>query len=455
MAIDKKTTKLLQAVSELKETDYSQKPEVNRIYQRLVNGRHQFAEIFEKNTKAVMEISSLDLTMQYQTEKIMDISNNVASAAETIFGSASDSAGISGQANSQHEELANTIVDVSSSTKEVYKKLEDGQNELTNIRDLSDRTINVSRELQTDMDDLLGMIDHMSGLIASIDSISTQTNLLALNASIEASRAGEAGRGFSVVAGEIRALAEETQKLTASMVDFVEQIKNASQKSTESTTSTINSLNTMTDKIKNVWELNSENQKYVSKVNESMGSIATVSQEISSSMSRMEEQLRNSTDFMRQVGNDLKQAVQPVVSIEQTLDDAVKQMGSMTKDPFFHMKNQEFAKYIKNAITAHHTWLGNLEKMVQKHTVTPLQLDSSRCGFGHFYYAMTPQIPEIIPIWQDLEYKHKRFHKYGEEVIYALNNGQYSKAEQLCREAKTYSKDLISSLEQILKAVEE
>lgn len=66
MAIDKKTTKLLQAVSELKETDYSQKPEVNRIYQRLVNGRHQFAEIFEKNTKAVMEISSLDLTHGYK-----------------------------------------------------------------------------------------------------------------------------------------------------------------------------------------------------------------------------------------------------------------------------------------------------------------------------------------------------------------------------------------------------
>lgn len=454
MAIDKKTTKLLQAVSELTETDYSKKPEVNRIYQRLVNSRHQFAEIFEKNTKAVMEISSLDLTMQYQTDKIMDISNNVAKAAETIFGS-SGSSDMSGQASSQHEELANTIVDVSTSTREVYKKLEDGQNELTNIRDLSDQTIQVSQELQTDMDDLLSMIDHMSELIAGIDSISMQTNLLALNASIEASRAGEAGRGFSVVAGEIRGLAEETQKLTASMVDFVEQIKNASRKSTESTTSTIGSLNSMTDKIKNVWELNNENQKYVSKVNESIGSIATVSKEISSSMSQMEEQLRNSTHFMRQVGNDLKQAVQPVISIEQTLDDAVKQMGSMTKDPFFRMKNQEFAKYVQNAITAHHTWLSNLERMVQEHTVTPLQLDSSRCGFGHFYYAMTPQIPEIIPVWLALENKHKRFHKYGEEVIYALNNGQYSKAEQLCREAKTFSKDLISDLEQILHAVED
>ena len=448
MAVNKKTTRLLQAVSELKETDYSRKPELNSIYHRLAKNRQQFAEILEKNTKAVMEISSLDLTMQHQTEKIMDISLNVAKAADTIFGS-------SGQTNSQHEELAETIGDISVDTKEVYRKIETGQSELTTIRDLSEQTITISQELQKDMNDLLGMIDHMGEIIKGIDSISTQTNILALNASLEASKAGEAGKGFAVVAGEIRSLSEETQKLTGSMSSFVEQIKEASERSTQSTANTIDSLDTMTDKIRNVWEINNENQKHVSKINDSISSIAAVSEEISTSMSRMETQLKDSTDFMQQVGNDLKQAVQPVVSIEKTLDDTVKQMGSMTKDPFLHLKNQEFAKYVNNAITAHHTWLSNLEKMVSSHKITPLQLDSSKCGFGHFYYAMTPQIPEILPIWNELEYKHKRFHKYGGEVIYALNNGQYAHAEQICREAKTFSKDLISDLQQILQILEQ
>ncbi len=80
MAIGKKNTVLMKAVSELKEADYSGNPELNRIYRRLLGGRKQFAEIFEKNIKAVMQISSLDLTMHHQTEKILDISRNVEKA---------------------------------------------------------------------------------------------------------------------------------------------------------------------------------------------------------------------------------------------------------------------------------------------------------------------------------------------------------------------------------------
>ncbi|KAI4448446.1 hypothetical protein C823_002966 [Eubacterium plexicaudatum ASF492] len=64
-----KTTKLIKAVSDLKAEDYSKEPELNNIYERLVKARQEFAGVFEKNIKAVMEISSLDLTMQHQTEK--------------------------------------------------------------------------------------------------------------------------------------------------------------------------------------------------------------------------------------------------------------------------------------------------------------------------------------------------------------------------------------------------
>lgn len=444
-----KKTRLLRAVSELKAEDYSKEPELDDIYKRLTKARHEFAEIFEKNIKAVMQISSLDLTMQHQTEKIMSISRKVSKAADAIFGSATGNAMFSGSSNNQHEELAHAITHIASETTEVNEKIESCQSDLTDIRDLSAQTIDISRKMQKDMDNLSGIIGRINEVITGIESISLQTNLLALNASIEATRAGEAGRGFAVVADEIRALAGETQKLTGNMGNFVEEIEAASRKSVKSAASTIHALESMTDKIENVWVLNNENHKHVIKVNESISSIAAVSEEISSSMTEMENQLHDSTDFMQNVGQDLKQATQPVVDIEKTLDDTVKQMGVLSEDPFFHLENSEFAGHISNAITAHQAWLRNLKNMVKQRSVVPLQLDSTKCGFGHFYYAMTPRSPQIQQIWDGLGKKHERFHKFGGEAIQALKQNDFSKAEAVYNQAELYSRELIADLEKI------
>ena len=450
MALKTSKSALIKAISEMKEADYTRDPDLQDIYERLKSGRQQFGEIFEKNIKAVMQISSLDLTMQYQTEKIIDISRSVENATETIFGASADSAG--GRNNNQHEQLTNTIVNVSSDSNNVFEKIQEGQNELTTIRDLSRQTINISLELQNDMDKLLQVLEYISDVISGINAISLQTNLLSLNASIEAARAGEAGKGFAVVAEEIGTLAGETQKLTSDMEQFVETIKEASEKSVQSASNTVESLEAMSKKINYVWDLNRESQQSVSRVNDSIRSIAEVSEYISSSMNEMEHQLKTSTSFMNKVSSDLKKAVEPVVGIEKTLDDTVKQMGSLSQDAFYHLKNSEFAKYVRDAITAHRTWLNNLRNMVETHDVMPLQLDSTKCGFGHFYYSVKPRIPTILPVWEALEMKHRKFHQYGATIIEALNNGSHAEARQIYREAEEYSKGLIADLEQILHA---
>lgn len=445
MSVLNSKTKLLKAVGDLKETDYSKEPVLSDIYRRLSNGRQELAEVIDKNIRAVMQISSLDLTLQHETEKILDISRKVSDATDVIFGG-----GTGTGKNNPLEELTNTIIHASEDTEEVYKKIEAGQKELTIIKELSGKTIEVSRAMQSDMEELFDVITRMNDVIGGINSISLQTNLLALNASIEAARAGEAGRGFAVVAEEIRALAEETQKLTNSMGEFVSGIQSASQKSSVSAASTIEALGTMTEKIGNVWGINSENQQSVSQVNESISSLAAVSEEISSTMAEMEHQLKESTTFMRDVGNELKMATKPVVDIEKTLDDAVKQLGSMANDAFYHMTNAEFAKYVSSAISAHKAWIANLKRMVSEKEVIPLQLNAAKCGFGHFYYAMTPKMPEIRSIWEGLGEKHKKLHGFGSDAIQALYEEDYVKAEQIGREAEEYSKELISDMEKML-----
>ena len=464
MAFGKKRQELVMAVSRLQAADFSKEPELGEIYRRVSNGRVGFIDVFERDLNAVMAISSLDLALNHHVERMLGISSDVANATEVIFEAAGESAAVAGQVNEQHEDLTNTIIRASEETEEVYKKIEAGQEELTNIKELSSQTIEVSKEMQKDMDELFDVINHMNDVIAGINSISGQTNLLALNASIEAARAGEAGRGFAVVADEIRELAEETQKLTGNMGGFVEGIRNASQKSTKSATSTIEALGEMTEKISTVWEINDQNQQHVSRVNESISSLAAVSEELSSSMAELEtqaanieercDQLKDNASYMREVSNQLKEVTEPIRDIEKTLDEVAKMMGSMTDDPFFRMDGVTFAKYLGNAITAHQNWLSNLKRMVDERTVLPLQLDASKCGFGHFYNALLPKNQEVRPIWDAMNGKHRKFHGYGSDVIKALMSEDYGRAEQICREAEQYSRELISDLEKMKRILE-
>lgn len=459
MAFIKKQSDIIDSLAELKEADYSKNPKVGDIYKRLINGRKQFENVMDKNITAVMQISSLDLTLEQYTDDLMDISNEVADSTEVISKAAEESSLVASQVNSQHEDLTRTIIQAAEDTGEVHKKIESGQDELSAIKDLSTNTINNSKEMQKDMDALLEIINHMNEVISGINSISSQTNLLALNASIEAARAGEAGRGFAVVAEEIRQLAEETQKLTANMGQFVDKIKEASQKSATSVTTTIEQLGIVTEKIGNVWVINNENQQHVSNVNDSISSLAAVSEEISSSMVELENQtmsikeqcsqLNDSTKHLRKVSKKMKEATQPVIEIEKLLDQSGKQLGDMTDDPFFRMEYSEFAKYIDKAISAHQVWLANLKKMVDTHSIRPIQLDASKCGFGHFYYSMTPKTPELRDIWVKLEAKHKKFHECGKYVKDAILKEDYDTAQKRYREAEDISRDLLAEFKKM------
>ncbi len=336
---------LLEALAGLRPADYTKKPELGAIYARLVNGRKEFAKVYEKDKEAVEQLGSLDQDLAQHIKTLEALSSHVAAASEKIYDATSETTSVAERVSQQHEELTNTIISASEETSDVYKKIDEGQNELNNIRELSNQTIEMSKAMQKDMDQLSDVILHMNEVIEGINSISSQTNLLALNASIEAARAGEAGKGFAVVADEIRKLAEETQKLTGDMGQFVEGIRGASEKSVTSAKDTITALGSMTEKIENVWKLNEQNQQNVSQINDSISSLAAVSEEISSSMTEMEneagnikeqcETLKDDSAKMSDVTDALADVARPVPVIKNTLEDAAQIMDGMSKDVFY------------------------------------------------------------------------------------------------------------------------
>lgn len=457
-----KKQNLLLSMSELEEADYGAKSvELEQMYHRLIAGRTQFEEVLANILDSLMQISSLDLSLNHYSEILRKVSDSVSDATELIHSASNEAESIAKMVSVQHEELTNTIIDISEESSAVYQRIDEGQQELTDTKKLSDSTISASKEMQQDMNQLSEIISQMNNVIAGINAISSQTNLLALNASIEAARAGEAGKGFAVVADEIRQLADETQKLTASMGRSVADILNASAKSVESVDNTIESLETVTQKISHVWELNEDNRQRVEKITNNISSLASLSEEISSSIIELESR---STDIngqcgvlhedmlqLREHGQNIYDLASPLERIESILDESAKVMGTMSKDAFYKLEDHNFAGYIDKAISAHRNWLGNLERIVKERTILPLQVNDRKCGFGHFYYAIEPTKPEVMKLWKELGEKHKRFHNYGKQAIDALFEEDYSKAEKIYQEASRYSETLINDLEQMKK----
>lgn len=206
---------VVNSVSRLVEMDYlPQNEELNDIHKRLMTGRREFEQAVTKTMDAVIRMSAMDLTLETNAATIEQINTSMGMAVDGISGSAESTAKVASEVSKAHENLTSTIIEVSDESGRIMEDIRSCENELTSISGLSSTAISTAQEMKTDIGGLIDTVRDMTEAIAAINAISAQTNLLALNASIEAARAGDAGRGFSVVAEEIRSLAEEAKALT-------------------------------------------------------------------------------------------------------------------------------------------------------------------------------------------------------------------------------------------------
>ena len=119
MAFGKAKGKLAESVAGLKENDYSREPVLGDIYMRLVKSRKQFAEVFEKDINAVMQVSALDLALESYTKEMKELSQGVAEASEVIYHAATETMKATGSVTSEHEELTNKMEQAWEGTSEV------------------------------------------------------------------------------------------------------------------------------------------------------------------------------------------------------------------------------------------------------------------------------------------------------------------------------------------------
>jgi uncharacterized coiled-coil protein SlyX len=133
-----------------------------------------------------------------------------------------------GQVSSIRESVLSSyelIHEKSQSIDELNQVLDSGQESITGIAGGMEQMTEKMQNMSQSMANLEAIADSINSFVVTISKISDQTNLLALNAAIEAARAGDAGRGFSVVADEVRSLASNTSKSAEEVGGLIARIK--------------------------------------------------------------------------------------------------------------------------------------------------------------------------------------------------------------------------------------
>jgi len=282
----------------------------------LTNLKNVFNEIIgsvHSLTSAAAQLSSIAEEMSRTAESSSTRANSVATASE---------------------EMSQTVVDVAKNTANIAESAKKAVDTAQEGNKIVERSVGEVKEIDKTVNESARFVKslgersvHIGEIISVINDIADQTNLLALNAAIEAARAGEQGRGFAVVADEVRKLAERTAQATSEIEEMIKAIQNEVTKAVEIMDNATKKVDTGVKLTAQAGEALKEIVKSSNELQLMVQQIASATEEMSATSEQISKEILDIANASRDTTASSQETAQAAVSLSRIatkLDETVK-----------------------------------------------------------------------------------------------------------------------------------
>ena len=271
--------------------------------------------------------------LQKQMQDLQQIAKHMTDVSDSIQNQSVTVAAAADQMVSTTTDIAHNCESAAASSK-MCREITNGGVEkvnsaVSNIRLQSEHT----KDNAAKIENLARQTNDIGSIVSTIDDIAAQTNLLALNAAIEAARAGEAGRGFAVVADEVRALASRTSSSTQEISRMVKSIQEEAATATSSINDSVANMDIVASDAEQIMTILSDINEHVSAVNTQITQIATAAEEQTAATGEISGHMQTITQVASDMREDAQHQYGVMEGTTKDLNDLLKELSFFKTHP--------------------------------------------------------------------------------------------------------------------------